>query len=332
MKGEYLFRVRGKRIRFSFKIRHNITVIQGNSATGKTTLLSMMYEYLRAGRESGYSVQAGTDYFVYLRDEVGRDWTDVLFPLHDTIIFIEENNNFIFSQEFAEFVKDSGNYFVLVTRAPLKMLPYSVHEIYEIVADGQHADLKESWHTLRELYSNFPLAENNHLEIILTEDTNAGFHFVPNIYSHRIVISPGGISNIAKMITETEDGDLLVIADGAAFGAMMGNCMETLKVARNQRISLWLPESFEYLILQSGIVSAPKLDNILRSPADYIDSRIFVSWERYFTELLITLTKDTLYSYSKQTLAKYYLTEQNKKKMIACFPEAIREKLSQPTQ
>lgn len=180
MKGEYLFRVRGKRIRFSFKIRRNITVIQGNSATGKTTLLSMMYEYLRAGRESGYSVQAGTDYFVYLRDEVGRDWTDVLFPLHNTIIFIEENNNFIFSQEFAEFVKDSGNYFVLVTRAPLKMLPYSVHEIYEIVVDGQHADLKESWHTLRELYSNFPLAENNHLETILTEDTNSGFEFSRN--------------------------------------------------------------------------------------------------------------------------------------------------------
>ncbi|MCD8010645.1 MAG: translation initiation factor 2 [Lachnospiraceae bacterium] len=332
MKGEYLFRVRGKRIRFSFKIRRNITVIQGNSATGKTTLLSMMYEYLRAGRESGYSVQAGTDYFVYLRDEVGRDWTDVLFPLHDTIIFIEENNNFIFSQEFAEFVKDSGNYFVLVTRAPLKMLPYSVHEIYEIVADGQHADLKESWHTLRELYSNFPIPDSNHMETVLTEDTNSGFEFFQNIFSQSVVKSAEGNGNIAKAITETKSGDLLVVADGAAFGAMMENCMGVLKDTRSQRISLWLPESFEYLILQSGIVSAPNLDDILRSPADYIDSRTFISWERYFTELLITLTKDTLYSYSKQTLAKYYLTEQNKKKMIACFPEAIREKLSQPTQ
>ncbi len=28
---------------------------------------------------------------------------------------------------------ESGNYFVLVTRSPLKMLPYSIHEIYEIM-------------------------------------------------------------------------------------------------------------------------------------------------------------------------------------------------------
>ncbi|MCD8348496.1 MAG: hypothetical protein LUD16_11250 [Lachnospiraceae bacterium] len=64
MKGEYLFQVRSKRIRFSFRIRRNITVIKGDSATGKTTLLTMMYEYLRSGRESGYSVNTEADYYV----------------------------------------------------------------------------------------------------------------------------------------------------------------------------------------------------------------------------------------------------------------------------
>ncbi|MCD8015701.1 MAG: Fis family transcriptional regulator [Lachnospiraceae bacterium] len=132
MKGEYLFEVKSKRMRFAFRIRRNITVLKGDSATGKTTLLSMMYEYLRSGRESGYSVKTDANYYVYLRDEVGRDWTDILFPMRDTVIFIEENNNFVFSEEFAQFVKESGNYFVLVSRAPLKMLPYSIHEIFEL--------------------------------------------------------------------------------------------------------------------------------------------------------------------------------------------------------
>ncbi len=194
MKGEHFFEVKSKRMRFSFRIRRNITVLKGDSATGKTTLLSMMYEYLRSGRESGYSVKTDADYYVYLRDEVGRDWTDILLPMRDTIIFIEENNNFVFSEEFAQFVKESGNYFVLVSRVPLKMLPYSIHEIFEIVTDGQHANLKEAWHTFRELYSNFPMPQNNRLEIVLTEDRNSGFEFFQNVFSKSLVISAGGAS------------------------------------------------------------------------------------------------------------------------------------------
>ena len=31
---------------------------------------------------------------------------------------------------------------VFATRAPLKMLPYSIHEIYEIITDGKRTDIK----------------------------------------------------------------------------------------------------------------------------------------------------------------------------------------------
>lgn len=177
MKGSYHFKVKSKKTLFEFTIQRNITVIKGDSATGKTTLLHMLYEYLRVGRESGYSVSADIDYYVYLRHEVGRRWDEVLYSMRNTIIFIEENNNFVFSKEFAEFVKISGNYFVLVNRAPFKMLPYSIHEIYEIVTEGKRADVKETYHYLKELYSNYPIIENNKLENIVTEDSNSGFQF-----------------------------------------------------------------------------------------------------------------------------------------------------------
>lgn len=326
MKGEYSFIVRGKRARFSFVIRRNITIIKGDSATGKTTLLSMMYEYLRSGRESGYSVETNANYFVYMRDEPERHWTDVLPPLHDTVIFIEENNEFILSQEFAEFVETSGNYFVIVNRAPLKMLPYSVHEIYEIVTSGQHTGLEEQWHTFQELYSNYPLAENNRMEYVLTEDSNSGFEFCEIVFSESKVLSAGGNSNISRRINDTE-GDLLIIADGAAFGAYMEECMSILNEAENKRISLWLPESFEYLILSSGIVSTPELSTILESTPDFVESVQYISWERFFTDLLITITKDTLYPYSKHHLSPYYLSEVIIKKITERFPDAIRNNL-----
>jgi short-subunit dehydrogenase involved in D-alanine esterification of teichoic acids len=70
----------------------------------------------------------------------------------------------VFGQEFAKFVKNSGNYFVIVNRSPLKMLPYSIQEIYEIVTDKKRADIKESYHELKEIYSNYPILENNKIE------------------------------------------------------------------------------------------------------------------------------------------------------------------------
>ncbi len=327
MKGEYSFVVRGKRARFSFTIHRNITIIKGDSATGKTTLLSMMYEYLRSGRESGYSVEANVDYFVYLRDEPGRDWTDVLLPLHDTVIFIEENNEFVYSHEFAEFVKNSGNYFVIVSRASLKMLPYSIHEIYEIVTSGQHSDLEEMWHTFQELYSNFPLVQNNRIENVLTEDSNSGFEFCKKVFSEGSVLSANGNSNISRLMSETEKGDLLIIADGAAFGAYMEDCISVLNETENTRISLWLPESFEYLILKSGVVSSPNLEAILEATSEYVESSQYISWERFFTDLLINITKDTMYPYSKHHLVPYYLSEGNINKITAQFPDAIRDNL-----
>ena len=262
-----LFRsVKSKRALFDFTLRRNITVIKGDSATGKTTLLHMLYEHLRTGRESGYSVSTDAAYYVYLRQEVGMHWQEIFSRLKDTVIFIEENNAFIFSQEFASFVRDSGNYFVLVTRAPLKMLPYSIHEIYEILTVGKRADIKESYHYFREMYSNYPVAENNRIAYAITEDSNAGFQFFAHVLKDSTLISAGGNSNILSCLEQTTSGDILAIVDGAAFGAMIESCLEYIKVQANRRIALWMPESFEYLILKSGVLTSRELEDILASP------------------------------------------------------------------
>lgn len=286
MKGSYRFRVKSKKIIFEFSIRRNITVIKGESASGKTTLLHMMYEYLRIGRESGYSVSADSSYYVYLRKEVGRSWQDALYPLKNTIIFIEENNPFVFSKEFAEFVRKSGNYVVLVNRSPFKMLPYSIHEIYEIVTDAKHADVRESYHELKELYSNYPVAENNRADIVVTEDSNSGYQFFSSLFWKKHVVSAAGNSSVPDVIQDLQGGDVLVIADGAAFGAVIENCLEYISARTGQRISIWMPESFEYLILKSGLIKSEELHKILESIPDYVDSGEYESWERYFTQFV----------------------------------------------
>lgn len=328
MKGSYHFRVKSKKTLFEFKIKRNITIIKGDSATGKTTLLHMLYEYLRVERQSGYAVTTDAKYYVYLRKEVGREWQDVLYPLENTIIFIEENNDFVFGEEFANFVKTSGNYFVFVNRSPLKMLPYSIHEIYEIVTDGRRADVKESYHELRELYSNFPVMGHNRMQNVIVEDSNSGFQFFSHIFAESSVCHADGNGNILQKLQETGNMDTLAIADGAAFGAMMENCLEYIAAQTGQRIAIWLPESFEYLILKSEVVISKELNTILASVSDYVDSKEYESWEQYFSGLLTLLTENTPYQYSKRTLNEIYLHEKNAEKIVNQFPGVVKDKIT----
>ena len=309
MKGSYWFRAKSKKVLFEFSIRRNITVIKGDSATGKTTLLRILYEYLRMGKQSGYAVSTNVSYYVYIRDEVGRDWKDALYPLKNTVIFIEENNEFVFTKEFASFVKKSGNYFVFVTRAPLKMLPYSIHEIYEIITDGKRTDIKESYHEFREIYSNYPIIENNKIQNIVTEDSNSGYQFWTHAFKNSHVTSSNGNGNLIKQVEELGPGDALVIADGAAFGSLMESCMSSFQVQTDRRISLWLPESFEYLILKSGGLKSEKITQILENISEYVECEKYESWESFFTELLVTLTAGGVEKYSKNVLNAYYLQD-----------------------
>lgn len=261
------------------------------------------------GKQSGYAVSTNVSYYVYIRDEVGRDWKDALYPLKNTVIFIEENNEFVFTKEFASFVKKSGNYFVFVTRAPLKMLPYSIHEIYEIITDGKRTDIKESYHEFREIYSNYPIIENNKIQNIVTEDSNSGYQFWTHAFKNSHVTSSNGNGNLIKQVEELGPGDALVIADGAAFGSLMESCMSSFQVQTDRRISLWLPESFEYLILKSGVLKSEKITQILENISEYVECEKYESWESFFTELLVTLTAGGVEKYSKNVLNAYYLQD-----------------------
>ena len=57
MVGAYRVIVQNKKIKFDFEIRRNITILRGDSATGKTTLVEMIQEYEELGSDSGITLQ-----------------------------------------------------------------------------------------------------------------------------------------------------------------------------------------------------------------------------------------------------------------------------------
>lgn len=79
-----------------------------------------------------------------------------------------------------------------------------------------------------------------------------------------------------------------------------------------KNIHLYLPESFEWIILNSGLLKENVIREILQAPEEYIESSEFFSWERYFTKLLIEQTEGAYLKYKKSRLNKVYLHEKNK--------------------
>ena len=78
---------------------------------------------------------------------------------------------------------------------------------------------------------------------------------------------------------------------------------------------MFLPESFEWLILKSGVLDKREVKEILAAPQEYIESGKYFSWERYFTALLVEKTNDTYLKYTKKKLNPVYLQDGTKEKI-----------------
>ena len=140
MVGAYRVVIQNKKIKFDFEIRRNITILRGDSATGKTTLVEMIREYEELGPDSGIELQCEKDCVVLS----GRQWKKQLADLSQSIVFIDEGNAFTASKEFAAAIQKTDNYYVLVTREGLETLPYSVTEIYGIRTSKHFGDYRLS--------------------------------------------------------------------------------------------------------------------------------------------------------------------------------------------
>ncbi len=310
MKGKYHIIVQNNRVKFEFDIKRNITIIRGDSATGKTTLMNLVETYERLGEESGISISCRRE----CKTLNNSNWENVVAQNKECIIFIDEETKVVKTTEFAEAIKNSDNYYVIITRENLPNLPYSVEEIYGIHSSGKYSDVRQTYNSFYKLYS-VDVVVDEPADLIVVEDSNSGYDFFCGVVEQPIkCISAGGKTKIKSIVTKNSDDKMLVIADGAAFGSEMGELY--LYMQSNPRVSLYLPESFEWIVLASHLIDGKRIEAILEQPEDYVDSKEFFSWERFFTKLLVNETKDTYLKYSKKKLNPAYLNEKEKQAML----------------
>lgn len=320
MKGSHRLIIQSSHLKYDMSFKRNITIIKGNTATGKTTLVDMIREYNSNGADTGISFKCDVPCKVL----EGNDWEAQLSIIHNSIVFVDEGNRFISSKDFASAILGSDNYYVLITRESISTLPYSVSEIYGIHSSGRYNSLEPVYHEMYRIYGNDDYDATFDPEIILTEDSNSGyelFSFIGDANGKKCISANGKDKVFGLIESNNLSGNILIIADGAAFGSQMEKVSDA--IIKRSNIKMYLPESFEWIILDSDVLNDADVRNILSSPEDHIESKDFFSWERYFTHLLVERSQDTFLKYNKHKLNKNYLNE----KIIDQIKKVLPEKL-----
>lgn len=147
--------IQSKRLEYAFQIREKITFISGDSATGKTKMVSLINS---SGNPSvKINVSNGFDLISISESEFSKFvkhanrrvhenqygslkeyWDDKgNFPIVDSIIVIDDET-FVESSEFAAFVNaDKYNYYIIINRTQLAKISDSMYEIYTLKTSGK---------------------------------------------------------------------------------------------------------------------------------------------------------------------------------------------------
>ena len=238
-------------------------------------------------------------------------------------MLIDEDNAFMKSYEFAHAARRSSNYYVLVAREALPQLPYSVDEIYSLRNTGRASSKYPAYYRVYtstyRIYADDEFAGEKPQPVVV-EDSNSGFDFFSALcrVSGVRCVSACGKTNIFDVVREADESDILVIADGAAFGPEMAYLVS---LRRFKSIKLFLPESFEWLVLKSGLFADAEVQQMLLNPAEHIEYSEFFSWEQFFTAELIVRSKDSYLAYNKSKLNDSYLGERESQTIKGVLPD-----------
>ena len=128
----------------------------------------------------------------------------------------------------------------------------------------------------------------------VTEDEEAGLEYYQHFYRNKVISSHGN-SNLSKYGNE----ETLLIGDGCAIGAFIQDLMLT-------KAKLYLPESFEWKLLQNGMFYQGNNESKNIKAIENIGTE-YPSIERYCAVLLAEITRNTPAQYTKSKLNQCYM-------------------------
>lgn len=293
--------IKGKRINYLLEIQDRITIIRGDSATGKTTMVKIISQQLR-GINNGFEINTS----FYLK-EVLVD--NIALPdLNYNNLYILDEGTLEASNQFANFVNKSRSHFIIISRDRLPNVLYSFESIYEFYNDNGITKLKRKYEELNDQHIN-----KLKLNKLITEDSNSGYQFY-NKFRNINVITSKSNSKISKMIKDMDN--IIVVFDSIAIGPYIENIYS---ISRNKNIYFLYPESFEWLLLESEIFRQKDIED----SRDYM-IYVYITDKEYYNKLLIEVSSkfdNGSIKYNEHELNSWYLEDNRFNKVISKLNE-----------
>ncbi|MCR4746027.1 MAG: hypothetical protein K5894_12475 [Lachnospiraceae bacterium] len=158
MVGRYELNLYNNKLHYKMVINRNITILRGDSASGKSEFIRLLGLYNSNPASSGITLICEKVCTV-LNEE---NWKLFTSSFNNRIFFADEGNAFLRSKEFADTVKGSDNYFVIISRESLPQLPYSIDEVYGL-REGKDSG---KYHSPKRVYNEMYRIPNGNIDEI----------------------------------------------------------------------------------------------------------------------------------------------------------------------
>ena len=173
------------KVHYHLTVRRNITILRGDSASGKSELIRLLTGYNSHPASSGITLICDKKCSVLTEG----NWRLYTNSCTDHIFFIDDGNAFVKTKKFAETVsrvgstrsvdssnrsngtiavpkdqvtahREADNYFVIISRETLSQLPYSKDELYGLREEADSGRDHLPGRVYNEMYRLFGKDEN----------------------------------------------------------------------------------------------------------------------------------------------------------------------------
>ena len=329
MKGIVKVIIKNDEIGYDFSLNRKYSFLQGDSATGKSALCNMFTKYFS---DSDFAAITDLSFTgckgIKVYSTIGLDFYSFIENNEGYLIVLDESDikNLKLSSNGKK-LNSSNNYFLLITRKSKAYIPYSYKSIYKLYYDS-----KSNINRFKNIYIDIDLY-NLKPDILITEDEKSGYQFFRSVFDGNceVVTSKTKTKVPAKIKELAESGkyfNICAIADGSAFGAEIGKVYKYVMspdfLNRGVDISILLPESFEYLLLNTMLFNINNLKDMLENTYNYCDAGEYSSWEQFYTGLM----EENL-NYKKKNLHDRYLKREVVERVFAQLTDLDRSLLKE---
>lgn len=279
-----LVHISTRRLEYKFEISQKYNLLIGDSGSGKTKLVDMVYAFSKD--------RSAIQCYSYDKLLTDRNLSiEDLVSLEDYIVFLDEDSPILHRADVSKLLEMSQNYFVIICRdISLGFKSISLDCVFKLKTSGKY-------HTFENVYS-VP-DEMIKPDMIICEDSNSGFQFMQKLVSDTDVRidfarsnpndKTGGKSKIAECLNSVHEKDnVCIVFDKSAIAFDYPRILNS--ITKNKLNVCYIDwDSFETYILES-----PMFRMHVPEPEDKYESK----------EILANELISNVISYQKHTLSK----------------------------